>query len=150
MALIITATVQASNRGISNIVVTEGVAAEVGADQIALYALDTVALYRQNEITNGWTALINFIRDRRLLDVPNTASPPGFRGAILYSGQDIDSMGEGGDRRTASAIAFFTANDIVVGIGGNVSAGRAGLTTLLLTGFVRMAQAGREQVLKAA
>lgn len=149
MSLIITGTI-GTKREVSNIIVTEGVAGEVGADELALYALDTVPLYRQNEITNGWIALINFIRDRRLLDVDSGATPPGFRGDRLYSGQDINSMGEGGDRRTASDVSFFTSDDIVVGIGANIAAVSPGLTTPILTAFVRMAQAGREQALKAA
>ena len=149
MSLIIVGTMGAK-RELSNIVVSEGVAGEVGADELALYALDTVPLYRQLEITNGWMALINFIRDRRLLDVDNGATPPGFRGNVLYSGQDINSMGEGGDRRTASAIATFTSDDIVVGVGANIATISPGLTTPVMTGFVRMMQAAREQVLKAA
>lgn len=149
MALQIKGTMGA-NRQISNIIVTIGAASEITADEIGLFALDNVPLYRQNEITNGWVALMNFIRDRRLLDVDSGATPPGFRGDRVYSGQDIDSMGEGGDRRTSSDIAFFTAADIVVGIGANISAVSPGFTTPILTGFTRMIQAAREQSLKAA
>ena len=150
MALQITGTMGA-NREVSNIIVNIGVAVEVTANEIALYALDTVALYRQLEITNGWVALINFVRDRALLDRFNTQSPPGFLTARLYSAQDIDSMGEGGDRRTASDIAFFTPNDIAIGVGeGITGVPAAGLVTPILTGFTKMIQASREQTLTTA
>ena len=140
----------ASGRQLQNIIVSD-TAIEVPAGSIAVYALDSVALYRQLEITNGWKALINFIRDRRLLDVDNTASPPGFRGAVIYSGQAIDSMGEGGDRRTASDIAFFNADDVVVGIGSAVTGvPPGGLVTPIFEGFNLLIQKAREQVLKAA
>lgn len=150
MSLMVHAAINNPGRVISDIIVTD-TPIEVPTDSIAVYALANVLLHRQLEITNGWRALINFIRDRALLDRLNTDSPPGFNGFRVYSGQHIDFMGEGGDRRTSSDIAFFGADDIAVGIGAAVTGvPAAGLVTPIFAGFTKLIEQAHEQTLKAA
>ena len=130
------------DREISNIIVSEGVAAEVAANEISIYALDTVPLHRQLEIFNAWIWLWNGIRDRALLDGP-------FTGNILYSGSSILQLTEP-DRRTSSVIASFNDDDVVVGLGSGVTTQILSAVTPLETGFLRLRNAALEQFLKAA
>ena len=130
------------DREISNIIVSQGVAAEVGADEISIYALDSVLLHQQLEIFNAWRWLWNGIRDRALLD-------GSFTGNILYSGSNIFQLTEP-DRRTSSVIAFFDDEDVVVGLGANVTMQILSAVTPLETGFTRLRNAALEQALKAA
>lgn len=130
------------NRQISNIIVTEGVAAEVGANDIAIYALDNVPLYKQLEIFNAWRWLWNGVRDRNLLDSQ-------FVGAILYTYSNINILTEN-DRRTSSALIDLNPEDVVIGIGLNVTTDFRGAVTPLETGFEKLRHAALEQFLKAA
>ena len=133
---------------LTDIVVTD-TAIEVPATRIAIYALADVPEYRQNEITNAWQFLINGIRDRALLDRLNTQSPPGFKGFRVYSGVNINNIGIP-NRRTATDITFFDADDVAIGIGEDISVERGGLTNHLESHFGALIDAVREQILKAA
>lgn len=126
----------------STITVVQPVAIEVPVDRIALYTLDDVDTYRQVEIVTGWQFLYNGIRDRNLIDVQ-------FKGAQLYSATNINKKGEN-DRRTASVLTSFTAEDIVVGIGSTVTGGVGGAIVSLQSAFEKLAEAAKEQFLVTA
>jgi hypothetical protein len=123
-----------------------GVAAAVAPANIAIYAGDTVNLSRQVEIITGWSFLYNGIRDRNLI---NQGAPGTFYGIAIYTGTDVDKKGEF-DRRTESVVASFTANDIILAIGGDVSVGFHGATMHLESAFEQLIQHTMTEMLKAA
>lgn len=143
MTLMVTGEV-VSNRVLNklNVTVSE-VIVEVPANNIAIYAGDTVALYRQLEMVTGWNFLWNGIRDRALMDVQ-------FDGSVLYTGTDIDKKGEF-DRRTESVVASFTDNDIIVGIGLGATGEFHGAVLPLDSALEQLIQVARESnLLRAA
>ena len=83
---------------------------DVATNDVAIYIGATVPVYRQTEIYNGWWQLWAGIRDRNIMQQ--------FAG-ILYSGMDINDIGEAG-HRTISTIATFTDDDIIMGMGATV------------------------------
>lgn len=115
---------------------------EVGANEISLYIGDNVPTYRQNEILNGFKWLYDGIRERNLLD-----DGSAFNGAILYTGFAIGNQTIE-NRRTASAIAFFDADDVIVGMGANVTA--LGDMESIYSYFKILRQFALEATLKAA
>ena len=127
-------------------VVVNATIVAVPVNNIAVYAGDTVNLARQVEIITGWKFLYNGIRDRNLI---NQGAPGTFYGLPIYSGTDIDSKGEF-DRRTESLVASFTANDIIIAIGGNVSVAFHGATLHLEAALTRLIEEAHHQSLKAA
>ena len=126
----------------STITVVDGIATEVAADRIALYALDNVPTYRQLEIFTGWGFLYNGIRDRNLLDSQ-------FAGSVLYSATNINKKGEN-DRRTASLLTSLTADDIVVGLGATVTGNIGGAINSLQSAFEKLAEAAKDRFFVAA
>jgi hypothetical protein len=117
---------------------------EVTANQVALYVGDSVPLYRQVEIIEGWRWLYQGVAERNLLD-EGTGST--FPGALLYSGADIDNMTEN-DRRTSSVFGDFTATDVFIGMGTAVTA--SGDLESLHAVFTQLRQFALEATLKAA
>jgi len=97
------------NRDPGSVTITT-VVDDVLSNNIAIYTGATVSLHRQLEIFNAWWQLWYGIRDRNIMQQ--------FAG-IVYSGMDIDHIGEG-PRRTDSVLANFTDDDIIIGMGAGV------------------------------
>lgn len=114
---------------------------EVLPDQIAVYVGDNVRLSRITEINNAWEWLLRGVKERNLLD-----GPP-WQGAVLYTGADADALTTN-NRRTESALATLTEDDIMLGIGANVTA--QGDTESLWGAFTLLRQFALENNLKAA
>jgi len=135
MPLMVHGQITPDNRGITDIVVTE-TPIEVPDDRVAIYALANVGLYRNLEIVSGWGFLWNGVRDRNLLD-------DQFSGSKLYSGTNINKKGEN-DRRTASVIASFDADDIVIALGATVTGSIKGAVIPLQSAFETLTDAALE------
>jgi hypothetical protein len=117
------------------------VGAAVTADQVAIYIGDSVPMYRQVEIIEGWRWLYQGVRERNLLD-----GPP-WQGSPLYTGADISNM-TANDRRTGADMTPFTATDVMIGMGANVTA--TGDKETLHAIFTQLRQFASEATLKAA
>ena len=113
---------------------------DVGTNDIAIYYGDDVPTYRQLEIYDAWWQLWAGVRDRNIMQQ--------FAG-ILYSGMDINNIGEA-DRRTISTIASFTTDDIILGMGATVCIDFHDATETIQSGYDKLIQAALEQVFKAA
>ena len=114
---------------------------QFAVNEISIYIGDSVSEYRQNEIVNGWKWLVDGIRERSLL-----VAPP-FRGAALITGASIDSLTEQ-NRRTSSDVGDFNADDVMVGIGANVTA--LGDTMVIDNAFRLLSQFAVETTLDLA
>jgi len=141
MPLQVTGTIVGNELNLASIAVTT-TPVEVAADEVAIYALAGVDLYRQNEIVNGWKWLFNGIRDRNLLD-------DQFNGVKCYSYSDINYLTEP-DRRTSSALIDLGTDDIGVGIGEDVTALFHSSSTPLLSAFTDLIDAALERYFKTA
>ena len=111
----------------------------VADDNISVYLGDNVPLYPQNTITTGWRWLFDGVMSRNLLDGPPWA------GAVLYSGSNWQIM-TANDRRTESLLATLTADDIIIGIGLNVTA--TGDTVMVYDAFKVLIEYAMETDLK--
>lgn len=114
---------------------------EIGADEISVYLGDNVPVSAQVIIVNAWEWLYNGVVERNLLDKAPWA------GAILYTGSNWNKL-TAADRRTESLLATLTEDDIIIGIGANVTA--LGDQVFLRTAFRRLREFAMEQTLKAA
>lgn len=103
-------------------IVVSSTPVEITADQIAVYALADVDLTRQNEIVNGWKWLFDGIRERNLVDDGGQ-----FQGAICYTYASINDLTVA-NRRTSSALIDINVDDVVVGLGLNVTTNVKGRT----------------------
>ena len=113
---------------------------DVAANSIAIYTGATVAAYRFVETVNAWRFLINGMRDRNILQQ--------FAG-IVYSGTDIDAIGEN-DRRTDSVLANFTDNDVIIGVSADAAITFHDWVLMLDTGFEPLIQTAMEGTFKVA
>lgn len=86
--------------------------ADVTGAQVAVYAGSNIAGYRQVEVANAWNLLKHTSRNRNWLD--DTA------GAV-YAGCPIDSAVSGSVTLGAS-LAAFSEDDVVIGLGSEISA----------------------------
>lgn len=112
------------------------IGAEVLADEIAVYIGDNVNEARTVEIINAWKWLYDGLQDRALLD-------NDWQGVTTYTGSNIDELTEA-DRRTESVLATLTEDDIIIGIGGNITA-RGGLN-IIHTAIRMLCDFARENV----
>ena len=113
---------------------------EVPDDRVAVYALANVPLHRQLEIVDAWYWLWNGVRDRNLLDSQ-------FAGSKVYSGAPIDDLTIPG-RKTASVISFFTADDVVIGLGASVTGAFKGAVVPLESAFEKLREISLERYFK--
>jgi hypothetical protein len=121
-------------------VITTEIINEVDDNGIAIYAGATVADNRQVEIIDAWRFLRNGIRDRNIMQQ--------FAG-VVYSGVDVDNIGEAG-RITSATFGDFGDNDIFVGIGQLVVSEFLDFTVVLETAFQELSQTALEDTYKAA
>ena len=129
------------DNSIKNIGITTTIR-EVAANEVAVYFGSAVSVHRQVEILGAWEMLWNGVRDRNLLDNQ-------FFGNTLYSGVSIDSITEA-NRRTASSVASFNADDVMIGIDDTVSAALRGATVMYESAFEVLREKALEDYLKAA
>lgn len=113
MAVMYTMTLSPNRQG-SKLNITEAaVAAVIGANDIALYVMDSVSLHRQVEIINAWRFLFNGLRDRDIFNQFAKDSP-------IYSVVDADAISVA-SRRTSSQFTELLPNDIGIAIGGDIT-----------------------------
>ena len=114
---------------------------EPAADEIAVYIGDNVPTRIQQAVTfNAWRWLWNGVKNRNLLD-------DQFKGAQLVTGSHFEFLSEQ-DRRTASNIAFFSEDDIMIGMGADVT--DLGDKVYIEAAFAQLRDFALENNLKAA
>lgn len=114
---------------------------ETPPDDISLYiGANIVGTARGVEIVNAWRFLFNGIKDRNLLD-------DQFKGALLYTYVDINDI-TANNRRTSSDLTGVTSDDVVIGLGLNVTA--KGQTQSLASGVERLIEYAMETTLKVS
>jgi hypothetical protein len=122
--------------GDKNNIVYAAVNAEVTDDDINIYLGDDVDLGRMVEYSDGWTWLVNGVRERNLLD-------DQFKGSALYSQAPINRLTTPG-RTTSSDFADITVDSVGIGIGVNVST--AGMTAMLTAAFQQLRDHALERI----
>lgn len=110
----------------------------VADDNITIYLGDNVPLYPQSTYIDGWIWLYNGLIDRLLLD-----GPP-WSGDVVYTGAAWNNL-TANNRRTESLVASFTADDVILGIGQNVTA--TGSTMMLQNAVYDLVDFARTETL---
>jgi len=116
MPTMISVSVLPGRQAIKTAIVESDTVVVTPSTDVAVYIGGGVKRERSVEITEGWTFLLNGIRERNLL-----AQTDEVTGAIS-SAIDIDSLGMAKDRRTSwDDNTPVTADDIAIGIGHEVA-----------------------------